>query len=68
MGVITYYLLYNEWPYYPTKYDGAGITGLLNVVTNKKHKFDSKVSITDEGKDFINCCLEKSMDKRKSAI
>ncbi len=40
---------------------------MLNVVVNKKHKFDSKVAVSEEGKDFINCCLEKSIDKRKSS-
>ena len=64
MGVITYYLLYNVYPYLPGKGDGTGLIGLTNAVTNKIHKFDPSVQVSEAGKDFINLCLRKPIDKR----
>lgn len=64
LGVITYYLLYNVYPFMPGKGDGSGLIGLANAVTNRAHKFDQSVQVSEAGKDFMNMCLRKSIDKR----
>ncbi len=64
LGVITYYLLYDKYPYFPERSDGPGLVGMVNVVTNKVHTFDPNVKVSEECKDFINLCLTKKIDKR----
>lgn len=64
LGVITYFLLYDKYPYYPQKSDGGGLLGMANALANRNHTFDPNVKISDSCKDFINRCLLKKFDKR----
>lgn len=64
LGVITYLLLYNKYPYFPTKSDGPGIEGITNCVLKKPLNFDSATEISDNGIDFMTRCLQKPLDKR----
>ena len=64
LGVISYFLLYNKYPFFPTKSDGPGIEGITNCAIKKPLVFDKTVQISDLGKDFLTKCLQKSLDKR----
>lgn len=64
LGVLTFMMLYNKPPYFPTKADGLGIAGITNAVTQRNHKFDDSVHITDSGKQFMDDCLKKNMAHR----
>jgi len=66
LGVLTYMMLYNRPPYFPTKADGYGIQGVTNAVTLRNHKFDDNVQVSEVGKKFINDCLKKNMKDRPS--
>lgn len=57
-------MLYNRAPYYPNHIDGQGIQGITNAVTNRTHKYDPQVSVSDLGKKFIDLCLQKEISKR----
>lgn len=61
LGVLTYMMLYNKPPYFPTKSDGVGIPGITNAVVKRTHKFDETVQVSEVGKKFINDCLKKNM-------
>ena len=67
LGVITYFLLYNKYPFFPTKSDGDGLLGITNCVLNKPLVFDKNVQVSDIGRDFILQCLQKTVDKRSSS-
>ena len=62
LGVLTYMMLYNRPPYFPTKSDGVGIVGITNAVTLRNHKFEENVQVSLSGKKFINECLKKKMN------
>lgn len=64
LGVITYFLLYNKYPYFPSKSDGAGLDGITNCVLSKPLLFDRSVQVSDQGTDFIAKCMQKTLDKR----
>jgi serine/threonine protein kinase len=64
LGVIAYFLLYNRYPFVPNKIDGAGLPGLTKAVTKRNHTFDPSVQVSEAGKNFINRCLQKSIEKR----
>lgn len=67
LGVITYYMIYNKYPFFPTSADGNGVQAITNCVVNKPLLFDPNVQITDAGKDFLISCLQKNAEKRPSA-
>ena len=67
MGVITYYLLYNVYPFLPKKGEIGGMPGLIDAITTKEHKFDPNVKVSETGKDFINLCLKKRINERASS-
>lgn len=62
--MITYFLLYNKYPYFPTRSDGPGLEGITNCVLHKPLLFDRNVQVSDQGIDFISQCMQKTVDRR----
>ncbi|CAM5999288.1 unnamed protein product [Sphagnum balticum] len=68
LGVLTYMMIYNKPPFFPSKEYGYGILGVTNVVSKTKHKFDDKIKVSEEAKSFLNACLEKDPKNRPSMV
>lgn len=64
LGVITYFLLYDKYPFLPNREDGPGFIGLTKAVTNRKPVFDMGVPVSKDGIYFMEKCLQKSIEKR----
>lgn len=66
LGVLTFMMLYNKPPFFPTRTEGMGIPGITNAVTLRNHKFDDSIQVSETCKEFINACLQKQASKRPS--
>ena len=49
LGVITYFLLYDKYPFLPSREDGPGLIGLTKAATHRKPVFDVAVPVSKAG-------------------
>jgi len=50
-------MLYNSYPYIPSREDGLSVESVAKTVNSNKLKFNSNVKISESGIDFVLNCL-----------